>query len=73
MARYRLQGTPSLLLIDKEGYLRFSHFGLVDDMRVGALIGKLVAEEAAGEAVGPGKAAGPAPEQAGCDDTACRR
>lgn len=70
MARYRLQGTPSLLLIDKEGYLRFSHFGHLDDMRVGALIGKLVAEAAAGEAVNSASTAG---AQAGCDKTACRR
>ncbi len=74
MARYQLQGTPSLLLIDKEGYLRFSHFGHVDDMRVGALIGKLIAEAASGEAIGSARAAdASSPSQAGCDDMACHR
>lgn len=80
MERYQLRGTPSLLVIDHEGYLRFSQFGRADDLRVGAVIGQLLAErDAAGAepaapaaaatattAAGAGAAARP-----GCDDVAC--
>jgi len=66
MARYQLRGTPSLLLIDRHGYLRFHHFGHVDDLRVGAQIAQLMAEGAAIAA-----APAPAAARAGCDDQAC--
>lgn len=45
MARYRLRGTPSLLLFDRAGRLRAHHFGSVSDMRVGAEISAMLAEE----------------------------
>ncbi len=44
MQAYELNGTPSLILIDREGHLRLSHFGQIDDMEVGARIGALLAE-----------------------------
>ena len=44
MERYQLRGTPSLLLIDRQGALRLNHFGRASDMQVGAIIGQLVAE-----------------------------
>ena len=44
MQAYELSGTPSLVLIDRRGRLRLSHFGHLDDLRVGAMIGQLVAE-----------------------------
>lgn len=44
MAAYQLHGTPSLVLIDRLGRKRFSHFGALDDLRAGALIGQLVGE-----------------------------
>jgi len=44
MEQYQLRGTPSLLLIDRQGKLRYSHFGRAGDMQVGALIGQLLAE-----------------------------
>jgi peroxiredoxin len=43
MSAYGLRGTPSLVLIDRDGAVRLNHFGRIDDMRVGALIGQLVA------------------------------
>ncbi|HEX2012533.1 MAG TPA: redoxin domain-containing protein [Roseateles sp.] len=52
-----LRGTPSLLLLDKQGRIRLHHFGRIDDLRVGALIGQLIAE--------PDDAA------ARCDDQGC--
>jgi AhpC/TSA family len=58
-----LRGTPSLILLDKQGRIRLHEFGRVDDLRVGALIGQLIAEPA--EAA----QAGPAPH---CDDDGCR-
>jgi peroxiredoxin len=46
MAAYDLRGTPSLLLIDRQGRLRLNHFGALDDLRAGALIAQLLAEPA---------------------------
>ncbi len=57
MEEYQLRGTPTLLLIDRQGRLRVSHFGRADDMKVGALIGQLLAEAD--------------PQTVQCDDTAC--
>ncbi len=45
MQAYGLNGTPSLLLIDRLGRLRLNHFGHLDDLRVGSLIGQLVVED----------------------------
>jgi len=42
MAHYRLQGTPSLLLFDREGQLRKHAFGQIDDMALGAEIAALL-------------------------------
>lgn len=44
MARYQLRGTPSTLLIDRDGHLRHSLFGASEDLVLGALIGRLLAE-----------------------------
>jgi len=44
MRAYGLRGTPSLLLIDREGRLRRHSFGAEEDMAVGAAIAALVAE-----------------------------
>lgn len=52
-----LRGTPSQLLLDRQGRIRFHHFGRADDLAVGALIGQLLAE--------------PAPQTPGCDEQGC--
>lgn len=44
MAAYGMQGTPTLILIDRRGRLRKHTFGAEDDMRVGADIAFLLAE-----------------------------
>jgi hypothetical protein len=44
MRAYDLQGTPSILLVDRIGRLRFSHFGQIDDLALGALLGRLLTE-----------------------------
>lgn len=45
MQKYHLRGTPSLILIDKQGYIRLNHFGQINDMQVGNTIGQLLAEQ----------------------------
>lgn len=42
MAAWGLQGTPSLVLLDRQGRLQLSHFGRIDDMALGALVGQLL-------------------------------
>lgn len=44
MRAYAMQGTPTLVLIDRAGRLRRQHFGLVDDLRLGAELATLLAE-----------------------------
>jgi peroxiredoxin len=44
MQAYGMQGTPSLVLIDRNGQLRHHTFGAADDLAVGAAIATLVAE-----------------------------
>lgn len=44
MERYELRGTPSTLVIDREGRLRLSHFGAVDDLALGGVLGRLLGE-----------------------------
>ncbi len=42
MGRYRLRGTPSLLVIDRAGKLRANAFGQVDDLSLGAALARLI-------------------------------
>lgn len=44
MRTYNMQGTPTLILIDRQGRLRRQAFGHVPDMRLGAEIMALVLE-----------------------------
>ncbi|MGL4279620.1 MAG: redoxin domain-containing protein [Albidovulum sp.] len=44
MERYRMRGTPSLILIDRIGRLRAHHFGQVSELRLGAEIATLMGE-----------------------------
>jgi peroxiredoxin len=44
MQAYGMQGTPSLVLIDRHGHLRRHAFGAEDDLTLGAAIATLVAE-----------------------------
>ena len=45
MQAYALRGTPSLVVLDREGHIRLNHFGHLDDLRLGALLGQLIAEQ----------------------------
>ena len=44
MTAYNMKGTPTLVVIDRSGFLRFQRFGHVDDLILGSIIGTLLAE-----------------------------
>ena len=46
MQAYGLRGTPSMVIIDRNGSVRLSHLGQIDDLHVGAILGQLIAESA---------------------------
>jgi peroxiredoxin len=46
MARYEMRGTPTAILIGRDGSIRHHGFGQEDDMALGAIIGTLLAEPA---------------------------
>jgi len=50
MERYKMRGTPSLVVIDRLGAIRKHAFGPVDDLRIGAEIGALTQESQANAA-----------------------
>jgi peroxiredoxin len=72
MQRYNMNGTPTLILIDRNGSVRLNHFGRLEDMQVGKLITELVSE--AGAVADPGE--NPAPvsgtSEGSCDETGCQ-
>ncbi|MFZ6742566.1 redoxin domain-containing protein [Undibacterium sp. JH2W] len=72
MQKYGLRGTPSILLIDKKGRIRFHHFGHIDDLKLGHILGQLIAETYATE-----KPITPDKEQtedaSGCNEFSCSR
>jgi hypothetical protein len=75
MRRYQLQGTPSIVLLDRQGRIRLNHFGMLDDMALGAAIGQLLAEEVTTSlGAGPSDetAAAPSPGGDRCDEGGCR-
>ena len=41
---HAMQGTPTLMLIDAQGRLREQHFGVLDDLALGAALGRLLGE-----------------------------
>ena len=42
MAALQLRGTPSLVLLDRQGRIAFEHFGAIEDLALGAVIGQLI-------------------------------
>jgi hypothetical protein len=47
MTAFQMQGTPTLILVDRAGRLRAQHFGHVSDLRLGAEIQALIGESVA--------------------------
>ena len=45
MRRYEMRGTPTTLLLGRDGSLRHHGFGQEDDLALGALIGTLLTEK----------------------------
>ena len=68
MQQLRLQGTPSVVLLDRDGRLRLNHFGLLDDLRLGAMLGQLLAESTT---LTPATPMSPSPSE--CTDQGCAR
>ncbi|MBE2262064.1 MAG: redoxin family protein [Burkholderiaceae bacterium] len=56
MRKWGLHGTPTLMVFGREGELALKHFGHLDDLRLGALLGELIAsrpaETTSGECIG---------------------
>ncbi|MDO5654107.1 MAG: redoxin domain-containing protein [Brachymonas sp.] len=46
MAKLDLRSTPSTLMLDRQGKLRLQHFGHLDDLLTGVVLGQLLAETA---------------------------
>ena len=69
MTRYRMRGTPSLVLIDRDGRLRYHAFGRPDDMVVGAAVQALVAEASEASFAARGDSADTL--AVGCSSDAC--
>ncbi|MDT8439967.1 MAG: TlpA family protein disulfide reductase [Wenzhouxiangellaceae bacterium] len=44
MQRWNLQGTPSMILLDRAGRVRLNRFGRVEDLELGLMLGQLLAE-----------------------------
>ena len=44
MQAYNLRGTPSLIVIDRQGVVQLNHFGRAEDLGLGALIGQLIVQ-----------------------------
>lgn len=66
MARYGMQGTPTLILVDRRGRLRKQKFGWEDDLVLGAEIMSLVHDGGAASRAGDAREEG-----AGCTDEGC--
>ena len=72
MQHYALRGTPSLLLFDREGRLRLNHFGSIDDMVLGGVVGRLLAERPGSVATEPANAGGlQHGDDPSCDSDGC--
>ncbi len=65
MDRYSMRGTPSLVLIDRQGQIRKHAFGRADDLRIGAEIGALTQEAVPGVGAIASPAASAQPSAAG--------
>ncbi len=66
MRRYGMQGTPTLMLIDREGRLRRQTFGHIPDLQLGAEIMSLMREQAPLNVLAEHRS-----PVAGCSDDGC--
>lgn len=71
MQAYGLRGTPSVVVFDPQGRVRLSHFGPIDDLQLGAVIGQLMAEAPSNETVDASVSAAGRNSLAACAGGAC--
>ena len=45
MASYDMRGTPTLVILDRQGRVRLNHFGRISYLQVGNIIGRLLEEK----------------------------
>ncbi|MGX7705567.1 peroxiredoxin family protein [Methylobacterium sp. Gmos1] len=64
MRRYGMRGTPSTIVIDRDGVVREHAFGQVDDLALGVLVGSLMAASSSAWT-------GQAEAASGCDNAGC--
>jgi peroxiredoxin len=71
MEKYSMQGTPTLIIIDQQGCIRFHHFGSLHDMQVGKVIGSLLAEGEVQSLMDEESSPSVVIDDALCDDNGC--
>lgn len=71
MAAWGLQGTPSVLVFDRDGRLCFERFGAVDDLVLGVVIGQLLAQPGTTQVLATGPDDEGIDDPDTCDDTGC--
>src|SRR5690606_11747128 len=59
MAKWSLEGTPTLMVFDRAGNLALRQLGHVDDLQVGVLLGRLLAQDAGAAAAAADRVAPP--------------
>lgn len=64
MRRYGMRGTPSTIVIGRDGVVREHAFGQVDDLALGVLVGSLIAASSSAWT-------GQAEAASGCDNAGC--
>lgn len=71
MRAYGLRGTPSVVVFDAQGRVRLNHFGQIDDLQLGAVIGQLLAEASSNATADPAASAAGQSGASVCADGAC--
>ena len=71
MQAYGLRGTPSVVVFDHVGRIRLNHFGQIDDLQLGAVIGQLLAEAPVQATVHGAASAVSRNKPSACADGAC--
>jgi hypothetical protein len=71
MQAYGLRGTPSVVVFDQQGHVRLSHFGQIDDLQLGAVIGQLLVEAPSSAAIDAAATAADRIRASACADGAC--
>jgi len=71
MRAYGLRGTPSVVVFDAQGRVRLNHFGQIDDLQLGAVIGQLLVEASSNATADPAASAAGQSGSSVCADGAC--